>query len=91
MWTTQKQVPCWDLPAGLAGAQLGVKTPSPVHEGAFTTHLGNGLVVQLVVVLFGDRLFTRDSGDILSVDDTSDVVQCSNGNGSPPLVILCGL
>ena len=34
-------VPCWDLPAGLAGAQLGVKTPSPIHEGAFTTHNNN--------------------------------------------------
>ena len=34
MWTTQKHVPRWDLPAGLAGAQLGVKTPLPIHEGA---------------------------------------------------------
>ena len=30
MWTTQKHVPRWDLPAGLAGAQLGVKTPLPI-------------------------------------------------------------
>ena len=34
MWTAQKHVPRWDLPAGLAGAQLGVKTPLPIHEGA---------------------------------------------------------
>ena len=34
MWTTQKHVPRWDLPARLAGAQLGVKTPLPIHEGA---------------------------------------------------------
>ena len=34
VWTTQKHVPRWDLPAGLAGAQLGVKTPLPIHEGA---------------------------------------------------------
>ena len=26
----------------------------------------------------------RDSGDILSLDDTSDAVQCSAGDGSPP-------
>ena len=32
MWTTQKHVPCWDLPAGLAGAKLGIKTPLPIHE-----------------------------------------------------------
>ena len=32
VWTTQKHVPRWDLPAGLAGAQLGVKTPLPIHE-----------------------------------------------------------
>ena len=31
MWTTQKHVPRWDLPAGLAGAELGVKTPLPIH------------------------------------------------------------
>ena len=34
MWTTQKHVPRWDLPAGLAGAHLGVKTPLPIPEGA---------------------------------------------------------
>ena len=39
MWTTQKHVPCWDLPARLMGTQLGVKTLSPIHEGAFMTHL----------------------------------------------------
>ena len=27
-------LPRWDLPAVLVGAQLGVKTPSPIHEGA---------------------------------------------------------
>ena len=45
---------------------------------------GSGLVVQPVVVLSGDRSFTRDSGDILSVNDTSDVVRCSAVNGSLP-------
>ena len=40
MWTTQKHVPRWDLPAGLAGAQLGVKTPLPIHEGALR-HMTN--------------------------------------------------
>ena len=35
---TDEHVPCCDLLAGLAGAQLGLKTPSPIHEGAFTTH-----------------------------------------------------
>ena len=49
-------------------------------------YLGSGVVVQPVVVVSGDRTFTRDSGDILSVDDTSDVVQCSDGNGLPPLL-----
>ena len=37
---TQKHVPRWDLPAGLAGAQLGVKTPLPIHEGA-SRHICN--------------------------------------------------
>ena len=54
-------------------------------------HLRSGSVVQPVAVLSGDCSSTRDSGDILSLDDTSDVVQCSDGNGYHPLVILCGL
>ena len=40
------------------------------HDSA--DYLGNGLVVQPVVVLSGYRSLTRDSGDILSVNDTSD-------------------
>ena len=52
------------------------------HDSA--DYLGSGLVVQPVVVLSGDRSFTRDSGDILSVNDTSDVVRCSAVNGSLP-------
>ena len=112
----------------MVGAQLGVKTPSPIHKGAFTKHnndngdilsvndtsdvfrcrasngslppcnfvervkyLGSGSIVRQVSVLSGDCSSTRDSGDIPSVDDTSDVVQCSDGNGLPPLVCLCGL
>ena len=47
-------------------------------------HLGSGSVVQPVAVLSGDCSSTRGSGDILSVDDTSDAVQCSAGDGSPP-------
>ena len=46
-------------------------------------YLGSGSVVRPVSVLSGDSSSTRDSGDILSVDDTSDVVQGSDGNGSP--------
>ena len=42
---------------------------------------GSGLVVQPVITLAGDLEITRDGGDILSVNDTSDVVQCSDGNG----------
>ena len=47
-------------------------------------HLRSGSVIQPVAVLSGDCSSTRDSGDILSVDDTSDAVQCSAGDGSPP-------
>ena len=47
-------------------------------------HLRSGSVVQPVAVLSGDCSSTRDSGDILSLDDTSDAVQCSAGDGSPP-------
>ena len=47
-------------------------------------YLGSGSIVQPVSVLSGDSSSTRDSGHILSVDDTSDVAQCSDGNGSPP-------
>ena len=46
-------------------------------------HLGSGFVVQPVAVLSGGCSSTRD-GDILSVDDTSDAVQFSAGDGSLP-------
>ena len=44
-------------------------------------YLGSGSIVRPVSVLSGDCSSTRDSGDILSIDDTSDVVQCSDCNG----------
>ena len=37
-------------------------------------HLRSGSVVQPVAVLSGGCSSTRDSGDILSLDDTSDAV-----------------
>ena len=59
------------------------------HDSA--DFLGSGHVVQPVVVLSRDRSFTRDSGDILSVNDTSDVVQCSAVNGSLSPCRACGI
>ena len=53
--------------------------------------MGSGSVVRPVSVLSGDCSCTGDSGDILSVDDTSDVVQCSAGDGSPPSRDSAGL
>ena len=51
------------------------------HE--FANHLEDGSLVQLATVLSKDCSFTRDSGDILSVDDTLDSVQCSAVRESP--------
>ena len=56
----------------------------PCNSVERVEYLGNGSIVRPVSVLSGDCSSTRDSGDILSVDDTSDVVQCSDGNGLPP-------
>ena len=55
MWTTQKHVPRWDLPAGLAGAQLGVKTLLPIHEGAsrHSHRCGQWLVTMAATPWFG--------------------------------------
>ena len=51
------------------------------HE--FANHLEDGSLVQSVTVLSKDCSSTRDSGDILSVDDTLDSVQCSAVRESP--------
>ena len=58
--------------------------PPPCNFVRSVEHLRSGSVVQPVAVLSGDCLSTRDSGDILSLDDASDAVQCSAGDGSPP-------
>ena len=58
--------------------------PPPCNFVLFVERLRSGSVVQPVAVLSGDCSSTRDSGDILSLDDTSDAVQCSAGDGSPP-------
>ena len=59
-------------------------SPSPCNSVECVDYLGSGSIVRPVSVLSADCSSTRDSGDILSVDDTSDVVQCSDGNGLPP-------
>ena len=51
------------------------------HE--FTNHLEDGFLVQSVTVPSKDCSSARDSGDILSVDDTLDSVQCSAIRKSP--------
>ena len=51
------------------------------HE--FANHLEDGSLVQSVAVLSKDCSSARDSGDILSVDDTLDSVQCSAIRESP--------
>ena len=51
------------------------------HELA--NHLEDGSLVQSVIVLAKDCSSARDSGDILSVDDTLDFVQCSAIRESP--------
>ena len=45
------------------------------HKSA--NHLEDGSLVQSVTVLSKDCSSARDNGDILSVDDTLDSVQCS--------------
>ena len=51
------------------------------HQSA--NHLEDGSLVQSVTVLSKDCSSARDSGDILSVDDTLDSVQCSAVRESP--------
>ena len=75
-----------EMAPGARGRKPVVSMMQEDHDSA--DYSGSGLVVQPVVVLSGDRSFTRDSGDILSVNDTSDVVRCSAVNGSLPLVTL---
>ena len=72
-----------EMAPGARGRKPVVSMMQEDHDAA--DYSGSGLVVQPVVVLSGDRSFTRDSGDILSVNDTSDVVRCSAVNGSLPL------
>ena len=62
----------------------GNVAPPPCNFVRSVEHLRSGSVVQPVAVLSGDCSSTRDSGNILSLDDTSDAVRCSDGDGSPP-------
>ena len=71
-----------EMAPGARGRKPVVSMMQEDHDSA--DYSGSSLVVQPVVVLSGDRSFTRDSGDILSVNDTSDVVRCSAVNGSLP-------
>ena len=71
-----------EMAPGACGRKPVVSMMQEDHDSA--DYSGSGLVVQPVVVLSGDRSFTRDSGDILSVNDTSDVVRRSAVNGLPP-------
>ena len=70
-----------EMAPGARGRKPVVSMMQEDHGSA--DYLGSGLVVQPVVVLSGDRSFTRDSGDSLSIYDTSDVVRCSAVNGIP--------
>ena len=82
-----------EMAHGARGRKPVVSIMQEDHDSA--DYLGSDLVVQPVVVLSGDRSFTRDSCDILSVNDTSGVVRCSAVNGSPPrrpcICRACGL
>ena len=60
-----------EMAPGARGRKPVVSMMQEDHDAA--DYSGSGLVVQ-PVVLSGNRSFTRDSGDILSVNDTSDVV-----------------
>ena len=71
-----------EMAPGARGRKPVVSMMLEDHDSA--DYSGSGLVVQPVVVLSGDRSFTSDSGDILFVNDTSDVVRCSAVNGSLP-------
>ena len=65
------------------GAKPVVSIMREDHESA--NHLEDGSLVQSVTVLSKDCSSARDSGDILSVDDTEDSVQCSAIRESPSL------
>ena len=71
MWTVQKHVPRWDLPAGLVGAQLGVETPSQIHKGASRHSLALFMRLRLASVV-GEFLW---SGERYVDDD----IQCFPG------------
>ena len=60
------------------------------EEHDSVVHMGYGSDVRPVSVLSEDSSSTRDSGDVLSVDDTS-TVQSSTARGSPPPLWLCSL
>ena len=75
-----------EMAPGARGRKPVVLMMQEDHDSAH--YLESGLDVQPVVNLSGDRSFTRDSGDILSVNNTSDVVRCSAVNGSLPLVTM---
>ena len=66
MWTTQKHVPRWDLPAGLAGAQLGVKTPLPIHEGA-SRHTHTSLQRREERTLCTDQEGSEEEPEVLDI------------------------
>ena len=68
----------------MAAARGGKPVVSMMQEDHdFANHLEDGSLVQSVTVLSKDCSSTRDSGDILSVDDTLDSVQCSAIRESP--------
>ena len=67
-------------PAARGGKPVVSMMPED-HESA--NHLEDGSLVQSVTVLSKDCSSARDSGDILSVDDTLDSVQCSAIRESP--------
>ena len=68
------------MPA-VGGGKLVVSMMQEDHESA--NHLEDGSLVQSVTVLSKDCSSARDSGDILSVDDTLDSVQYSAIRESP--------
>ena len=69
------------MPPAALGVKPVVSMMQEDHE--FANHLEDGSLVQSVTVLSKDCSSARDSGDILSVDDTLDSVQCSVVRESP--------
>ena len=76
--------PCMASVSMAPAARAGKTVVSMMQEDhEFANHLKDGSLVQSVTVLSEDCSSARDRGDMLSVDDTLDSVQCSAIRKSP--------